>query len=61
MAFLLDQQTISILNLVSKVSEGTIDHDSKIVSLSFDYNANKILFKDQKRGLHLFNITTREK
>ena len=45
-AFLLDTHTISILNLSTRITEATLDHDSKISLLSFNTNGTKLLFKD---------------
>jgi len=60
-AYLLDSQTVRVLNLVNKVTEVTIDHDCKIVWLDFNPNATKILFKDVKKGLYLYCLNSREK
>ena len=60
-AYLLDLHTICILNLHTRITEATIDHDCTILSLSFNCNGTKLLFKDKKRGLYLFNLLTGEK
>lgn len=60
-AFLLDLHTISILNLSNKITEATIDHDTKIISLSFNTNATRLLFKDKKRALYMYNLVNGEK
>jgi intraflagellar transport protein 172 len=60
-AYLLDSQTIRVLNLINKVTEVTIDHDSKIVWLDFNPNATKVLFKDGKKNLYLYCLNSREK
>lgn len=60
-AYLLDLHTICILNLQTRITEATIDHDCTVLSLSFNSNGTKLLFKDKKRGLYLFNLLTGEK
>merc|ERR1711976_911156 len=55
-AFLLDWQTIDIRDLVSKTTIATINHDSKIVALELYANANKLLFKDKKKSLYLYDL-----
>ena len=60
-AYMLDIQTISILDLSSKTTLTNIDHDSKITHLELNANANKLLFKDKKKGLYLYDITKGQK
>ena len=55
-AFLLDLQTIDIRDLNTKTTLSTINHDSKIIALELNANANKLLFKDKKRGLYLYDL-----
>jgi intraflagellar transport protein 172 len=55
-AFLLDWQTIDIRDLSSKTTIATINHDSKIVALELNANANKLLFKDKKKSLYLYDL-----
>merc|ERR1711976_1075014 len=55
-AFLLDWQTIDIRDLASKTTIATINHDSKIVALELNANANKLLFKDKKKSLYLYDL-----
>lgn len=49
-------KTISILNLSSKITEKTIEHESKIISLSFNSNGSKILFRDKRKSLYLYSL-----
>ena len=60
-SYLLDRQTISILNLNTRINETTIDHDAKIVSLAFNTNANKLLFRDSRKALFLYDLINNEK
>ena len=54
-------KTISILNLNSKITEKTVEHDSKITSLSFNSNGSKILFRDKRKSLFLYSLSSGEK
>ncbi|TPX67270.1 hypothetical protein SpCBS45565_g03981 [Spizellomyces sp. 'palustris'] len=55
-AYLVDLQTISVLDLNSSVTLATINHDSRIDWLELSGKANKLLFRDKKRQLHLYDI-----
>lgn len=55
-AYMLDLQTVSVLDLQSKTTIATINHDTRITSLELNANANKLLFKDKKRGLYLYDL-----
>lgn len=57
----MDSHTISILNLHSKISECSIDHHCKIVSIQFNSNATKLLIRDKEKSLYLYDIRSREK
>lgn len=54
-AFLLDNQTITVKNLVTNTSV-SVSHDSKIDWLELNGRANLLLFRDKRRFLHLYNI-----
>lgn len=56
LAYLLDIQTIRILDLVSGVTCGTINHDSKIDFLELNQRGTMMLFRDKRRHLHLYTI-----
>lgn len=56
-AYLLDVQTIRIVNLATQQIMATINHDTKIEWLCLNPAANRILFRDKRRQLHLYNIT----
>lgn len=60
-AFLLDSQTVRVISLPSMISECTIEHDCKITWISFSPNGQRILFKDQRRSLFNFSLSTKEK
>nr|XP_024359094.1 intraflagellar transport protein 172-like isoform X9 [Physcomitrium patens] len=60
-AYLIDLQTIRILDLVSGVTAGTLNHDCKIDWLELNPHATHLLFRDKKQQLHLFNLLTQER
>lgn len=60
-AYMLDIQTICVLDLTTKTTLANISHDSQVTHLELNANANKLLFKDKKKGLYLFDITKNEK
>lgn len=57
-AYLLDLQTISIFDLQTNTILSQINHDSKIDYLELNANANKLLFKDKRKQLYLYNLKT---
>ncbi|PRP88103.1 intraflagellar transport protein [Planoprotostelium fungivorum] len=57
-AYLIDTQTVHILDLRTNSVEATINHDCKIDWLELNYRANKLLFRDNRRALNLFDIPT---
>ncbi|KAL2912183.1 hypothetical protein HK105_208316 [Polyrhizophydium stewartii] len=57
-AYLVDLQTIHIMDLVSGLNIATITHDSKLDWLELSGKANKLLFRDKRRQLHLFDIAS---
>lgn len=57
-AYLLDLQTISLFDLNTSSIISQISHDSKIDYLELNANANKLLFKDKRKQLYLYNLTT---
>lgn len=60
-AYMLDMQTISVLDLNSKTTLATINHDSRVTSLELNANASKLLYRDKKRGLYLYDLNNNEK
>lgn len=59
-AYLLDKQTIRIFDLATHL-EQTINHDAKIDWLELNQRGNKLLFRDKKRQLHLYDVTLDKK
>mmetsp|Transcript_15284 Transcript_15284/g.25210 ORF Transcript_15284/g.25210 Transcript_15284/m.25210 type:complete len:1767 (+) Transcript_15284:218-5518(+) len=57
-AYLIDLHTIRILDLVSGVTVATINHDTKIDWLELNMGASKLLFRDKRRQLHLYDLAT---
>ncbi|KAJ3205663.1 hypothetical protein HDU82_005043 [Entophlyctis luteolus] len=55
-AYLIDLQTINILDLVSGLTVASISHDAKIDWLELSGKANKLLFRDQRQQLHLYDL-----
>ena len=55
-AYLLDPHTLCIQDLVTKNSVGTINHDSRIDYLELNPSGTKLLFRDKRRQLLLYNI-----
>lgn len=60
-AYLLDQMTICIQDLRYNQIQATINHDSKIDYLELNPGGSKLLFKDKRKQLHLFNIKEQKK
>uniref|UniRef100_A0A672S8A0 Intraflagellar transport protein 172 homolog n=1 Tax=Sinocyclocheilus grahami TaxID=75366 RepID=A0A672S8A0_SINGR len=56
LAYLIDIKTIAIVDLVGGYNLGTINHDSKIDWLDLLLTAHKLLFRDKKLRLHLYDI-----
>ncbi|KAJ3152666.1 hypothetical protein HDU86_005539 [Geranomyces michiganensis] len=57
-AYLIDLQTVNILDLNSTTTVATINHDSRVDWLELSGQANKLLFRDKNRQLHLYDIAT---
>ncbi|KAJ3078604.1 hypothetical protein HK102_004372, partial [Quaeritorhiza haematococci] len=55
-AYLIDLQTINILDLLSGLTIASINHDSKIDWLELSGKANRLLFRDKRRQLHLYDV-----
>eukprot|EP00854_Cymbomonas_tetramitiformis_P006568 gene6568-7868_t len=60
-AFLIDVQTIRILDLNTGVTIATITHEARIDWLELNTRASHLLFRDKKRQLHLFNLAKMER
>uniref|UniRef100_H3CIP1 Intraflagellar transport protein 172 homolog n=2 Tax=Tetraodon nigroviridis TaxID=99883 RepID=H3CIP1_TETNG len=55
-AYLIDLKTIAIVDLVKGYNLGTISHDSKIDWLELNETGSKLLFRDKKQRLHLYDL-----
>ncbi|XP_024531630.1 intraflagellar transport protein 172 [Selaginella moellendorffii] len=60
-AYLIDIQTIRVLDLLSGLTVGTANHTCKIEWLALNPQSTYLLFRDAKRQLHLFNISSEER
>ncbi|XP_072536228.1 intraflagellar transport protein 172 homolog isoform X2 [Salminus brasiliensis] len=56
LAYLIDIKTIAIVDLAQGYNLGTISHDSKIDWLELNETGRKLLFRDKKLRLNLFDI-----
>ena len=57
-AYLLDLQTIAINDLQNSTTICQISHDSKVDFMELNAHANKLLFKDKRKQLYLYNLAT---
>ena len=57
-AYLLDLQTIRITDLVTGITEATVTHEAKVDWMEMNGRATKLLFRDKRRALHLYDIAT---
>ena len=57
-AYLLDLQTIRITDLVTSITEATITHEAKVDWMEMNGRGTKLLFRDKRRALHLYDIAT---
>jgi intraflagellar transport protein 172 len=60
-AYLIDYQTINILDLLSGFTVGNISHDSRIDWLELSGKADKLLFRDKRHQLYLYDVATQTK
>ncbi|XP_077566022.1 intraflagellar transport protein 172 homolog [Stigmatopora nigra] len=56
LAYLIDLKTIAVVDLVAGSTLGTISHDSKVDWLELNETGCKLLFRDKKPRLHLYDI-----
>ncbi|KAM7325200.1 hypothetical protein ACRRTK_015453 [Alexandromys fortis] len=56
LAYLVDIKTIAIVDLIGGYSIGTISHESRVDWLELNETGHKLLFRDQKLCLHLYDI-----
>lgn len=57
-AYLLDLQTIAVNDLEKSTTICQISHDSKIDYMELNAHANKLLYKDKRKQLYLYNLAT---
>ena len=57
-AFLLDPTSLCVQDLKTRNSIALINHDSRVDYLELNPRGTKLLFRDKRRQLHLFNIKT---
>lgn len=57
-AFLVDLLTVNIVDLISGSIVASISHDEKVDWLELSGQGKKLLFRDKKRQLHIFDIAT---
>jgi intraflagellar transport protein 172 len=60
-AFLVDLQTVNILDLNSNMIVAQISHDSKLDWLELSQRGDKLLFRDKKRQLNIYDIATQQR
>ncbi|XP_068142396.1 LOW QUALITY PROTEIN: intraflagellar transport protein 172 homolog [Drosophila tropicalis] len=61
LAFLLDAKTICVVDLVTRLTSGQINHETKIDWLELSETAHKLLFRDKKLRLILVDNYTGKK
>ncbi|XP_041885316.1 intraflagellar transport protein 172 homolog isoform X3 [Corvus kubaryi] len=61
LAYLVDIKTIATVDLVGGYNAGTISHDSKIDWLELNETGHKLLFRDKKMRLQLYDIESNTK
>ena len=60
-AYLLDPQTACIQDISNSLYQATINHDAKIDFLELNPNGSRLLFRDKRKQLHLFNVKEQKK
>uniref|UniRef100_A0A8C9QX79 Intraflagellar transport protein 172 homolog n=1 Tax=Scleropages formosus TaxID=113540 RepID=A0A8C9QX79_SCLFO len=61
LAYLIDIKTIAIVDLAGGFNLGTVAHDSRIDWLELNETGRKLLFRDKKLRLHLYDIESAAK
>ncbi|CAL8315982.1 unnamed protein product [Lota lota] len=56
LAYLIDLKTIAIVDLSGGYNLGTINHDSRIDWLELNETGRKLLYRDKKLQLHLYDV-----
>eukprot|EP00055_Hartaetosiga_balthica_P012104 m.57788 g.57788 ORF g.57788 m.57788 type:complete len:1739 (-) comp7836_c0_seq1:151-5367(-) len=60
-AFLIDARTLCVVDLATGSNVATIDHDSKIDWIELNETGRKLLFRDRRHRLFLFDINSEQK
>jgi len=61
MAYLIDAKTVSIVDLTQMFSIATIQHNSKLDWLELNETGRKLLFRDKRLQLHMYDLETEVK
>lgn len=60
-AYLLDLKTISIVDLIFGITLATVAHDTKIDWVELNETSRKLLFRDKKLRLHLYDVESQSR
>ncbi|KAK3595246.1 hypothetical protein CHS0354_010853 [Potamilus streckersoni] len=60
-AYLMDLKTIAIMDLVTGLNIGQIGHDSKIDWLELNETGKKLLFRDKRMKLNLYDVESQQR
>ncbi|XP_039273606.2 intraflagellar transport protein 172 homolog [Styela clava] len=61
MAYLADAKTVTVLDLLTGFNVATIHHSSKLDWFELNETARKLVFRDKRLGLHLFDLESEAK
>ncbi|KAK3767076.1 hypothetical protein RRG08_017951 [Elysia crispata] len=61
MAYLIDLKTVAIIDILSGLNIAQVDHDNRIDWLELNETGHKLLFRDNKLKLHLYDIESHQK
>ncbi|XP_078205746.1 intraflagellar transport protein 172 homolog isoform X6 [Callithrix jacchus] len=56
LAYLVDIKTVAIVDLIAGYNIGTVSHESRVDWLELNETGHKLLFRDRKLRLHLYDI-----
>ena len=60
-AYLLDAQAIRVMDLNRGVEVASVNHDNRIDWLELNARGSKLLFRDKRRALHLYDIASQQR
>eukprot|EP00708_Paratrimastix_pyriformis_P004557 GAFH01003451.1.p1 GENE.GAFH01003451.1~~GAFH01003451.1.p1 ORF type:complete len:181 (+),score=56.17 GAFH01003451.1:46-543(+) len=60
-AYLADSHSVRILDLLTGLTQTTVVHTAKIDWLELNPSATRLLFRDKRRQLHLYNLAKDER